>query len=72
MRTLIAAVAADLLVRREPHPTDRRSKILHLTEAGERARTRLILGFEERSRLRRLSDEEFLQLELMLRKVIED
>ena len=59
------------LVRREPHPVDRRAKMLHLTESGEQARTQLIEGFEGRSPLGRLSDDELAEFERLLAKVVD-
>ena len=56
------------LVTREPHPTDRRAKILRLTPSGAGVRMDMIERFEEKSPLRSLSEEELAVLEALLIK----
>ncbi len=55
------------LVERRPHPTDRRSKILHLTEPGRALRAEMIDRFESRSALGALTDGQRDHLEQLLR-----
>ncbi|VTR76003.1 MarR family winged helix-turn-helix transcriptional regulator [Cellulomonas hominis] len=56
------------LVERRPHPTDRRSKVLHLTDEGRAVRTAMIDRFEARTSLGAMSDAEREQLEVLLRR----
>lgn len=58
------------LVTRTPHPTDRRAKVLVLTDAGEQARTALLTDFRESSVLSRLDETELAQLEALLGKLL--
>lgn len=59
------------LVRRAPHPTDRRVKVLHLTPNGASVRAQMIDTFEESSPLNRLSARELTQLESLLAKAVD-
>lgn len=57
------------LVARTPHPTDRRAKMLVLTDAGEQVRTAILTDFRESSALSRLDEDELAQLETLLGKL---
>lgn len=59
------------LVERRPHPTDRRAKVLHLTDDGARARAALIQRFEYESPLAALTDTDLTALRAMLARVVE-
>lgn len=58
------------LIRREPHPRDRRSKQVVLTRAGERCRANVLAALEVRSPLDVLDAEEQEQLARLLSKAV--
>ncbi|MFD4702506.1 MarR family winged helix-turn-helix transcriptional regulator [Streptomyces niveus] len=59
------------LVRRVPHPTDRRAKVIQLTPEGCALRDRVIQHTTERSPFARLDHESKLRLHALLREVID-
>ncbi|MGW4114062.1 MarR family winged helix-turn-helix transcriptional regulator [Actinosynnema sp. NPDC004786] len=61
---------AQSLIRREPHPSDRRSKQVVLTEAGERCRANVLAALQERSPLDVLDGDEQEQLARLLMKAV--
>lgn len=60
------------LIQRTPHPTDRRAKVIRLTEAGREVRAAAIDRFESSSPLAGLNDDELDQLEALLAKAMGD
>ncbi|WP_223935095.1 MarR family transcriptional regulator [Arthrobacter sp. StoSoilB5] len=58
------------LVTREQHPSDRRAKILRLTESGLKTRKTMIDRFEAKSPLRSLSEDDLQRLEELLAKTV--
>lgn len=60
------------LVRRIPHPTDRRAKLLQLTPEGCALRDRVIRHAVERSPFARLDDDGRLRLHALLRQAAGD
>lgn len=61
---------AQALIRREPHPRDRRSKQVVLTKAGERCRANVLAALELRTPLDVLDAGEQEQLALLLSKAV--
>ncbi|GAA3031920.1 MarR family winged helix-turn-helix transcriptional regulator [Actinokineospora globicatena] len=61
---------AQSLIRREPHPSDRRSKRVVLTEAGQRCRANVLAALQERSPLDVLDGDEQEQLARLLGKAV--
>ncbi|MEV8346948.1 MarR family winged helix-turn-helix transcriptional regulator [Streptomyces niveus] len=59
------------LVRRVPHPTDRRAKVIQLTPEGCALRDRVIQHTTERSPFARLDHESKLRLHALFRAVID-
>ncbi|MET8053899.1 MULTISPECIES: MarR family winged helix-turn-helix transcriptional regulator [unclassified Streptosporangium] len=59
------------LVRRVPHPTDRRAKVIQLTPEGCTLRDRVIQHTTEHSPFARLDRESRLRLHALLREVID-
>ncbi|WP_344584691.1 MarR family winged helix-turn-helix transcriptional regulator [Streptomyces lunalinharesii] len=60
------------LVRRLPHPTDRRVKVIQLTPEGCALRDRVIQRTTEYSPFARLDHESRLRLHTLLREVVDD
>ncbi|WP_327436431.1 MarR family transcriptional regulator (plasmid) [Streptomyces sp. NBC_01201] len=60
------------LVRRVPHPIDRRAKVIQLTPEGCALRDRVIQHTTEHSPFARLDHEGRLRLHTLLREVIDD
>lgn len=58
------------LVARTPHPTDRRSKLIVLTDEGARTRAAIITEFVHASVLSRLNQDERDQLESILARLV--
>ncbi|MFI6284592.1 MarR family winged helix-turn-helix transcriptional regulator [Streptomyces sp. NPDC051018] len=59
------------LVRRVPHPTDRRAKVIQLTAEGCELRDRIIRHTTEHSPFARLDHESRLRLRALLREVVD-
>ncbi|MBF6212651.1 MarR family transcriptional regulator [Nocardia puris] len=62
---------AQSLIRREPHPRDRRSKQVVLTESGERCRANVLAALSARSPLDALDAGEQEQLSRLLSKAVD-
>ncbi|MFG3706464.1 MarR family winged helix-turn-helix transcriptional regulator [Micromonospora sp. NPDC047670] len=56
------------LVRRQPHPTDRRAKILTLTEDGQKCRSNVLDALSRKAPIDALSPDEQRALAELLRK----
>lgn len=60
------------LVRRRPHPTDRRAKEIVLTESGHARRAAVLEHLDARSQLTPLSADQQLHLRDLLRTLVDD
>lgn len=59
------------LIHRAAHPTDRRAKLLVLTEAGTRLRDHVLAALQDNEPLRHLTDQELTNLQRVLERAVE-